>query len=92
MAPLPAPLELIVEIFEPEQILCNAGVLLAGAELVLTVTADVIAVPEHPLAVGVMVKVVVADELDVLVSAPVILPEPLDAMPVSDEVLFLVHA
>jgi hypothetical protein len=44
----------------------------------------------QPLAVGVMVNVTVTAELPVLVKVPVILPVPLDAMPVT-EVLFLVQ-
>ena len=42
---------------------------------------------------GVIVKVTVTAELVVLVNAaPVMFPEPLEAMPVTELVLFLVHA
>ena len=57
-----------------------------------TVTVAVMAAPTHPLAVGVIVNVVVCATLVVLVSVPLILPEPLAAMPVKFTVLFLVHA
>ena len=74
----------------PEQIVCvtdDATALGVG----LTVTVAVIAVPAQPLAVGVMVNVAVIGALDVLVNAPIILPLPLAAIPVTDAVLFLIQ-
>ena len=56
-----------------------------------TSTVAVIGVPEHPLAVGVIVKVTVTGALVVLVSVPLMLPLPLAAMPVTVAVLFLVQ-
>ena len=47
--------------------------------------------PGHPLAVGVMVNVTVTGALVVLVNEPLILPEPLAAMPVTVPVLSLVQ-
>lgn len=58
----------------------------------VTVTVAVMAVPVQPLTEGVIVNVTVTGELVVLVSDPVILPEPLLAIPVTEAVLFLVHA
>lgn len=55
-------------------------------------TVAVIGAPGQLLAVGVMVKVTVTGAVVVLVSEPLILPEPLAAMPVTVAVLFLVHA
>lgn len=56
-----------------------------------TVTVAVIGVPEHPLLDGVIVKVTVTGALVVLVSVPLILPEPLAAIPVAVAVLSLVQ-
>lgn len=56
-----------------------------------TMTVAVIGAPGQLLAVGVMVKVTVTGAVVVLVSEPLILPEPLAAMPVTVAVLFLVH-
>jgi hypothetical protein len=90
-APPPAPLNVILEIAEPEQTDCNAGVVVVTFEDEFTVTVEVMAVPVQPLAVGVMVNVTVALPPPVLVNVPVILPVPLAAMPVTEPVLFLVH-
>jgi hypothetical protein len=78
--------------FDPEQIVCDEGVPVTATALGLTATVDVIAVPLQPPSVGVMVNVtvVVVDPL-VFVRAPVILPEPLAAIPVTEVVLFLVQ-
>ena len=48
--------------------------------------------PVQPLAEGVMVKVTVIGTFAVLVSVPLIFPEPLAAIPVTTPLLFLVHA
>ena len=58
----------------------------------LTVTVAVIGVPAQPLAVGVIVKVTVTGTLVVLVNVPLILPDPLAAIPVTVPVLSRVHA
>ena len=57
----------------------------------LTNTVAVIGAPGHPLAVGVMVKVTVIGEAVRFVNAPLILPEPLAAIPVTVPVLSLVQ-
>lgn len=54
-----------------------------------TSTVAVTGVPVHPLAVGVMVKVTVTGAVVVFVSAPLILPVPLAAMPVTATLLSL---
>lgn len=56
-----------------------------------TVTVAVIGAPVQPLFDGVMVKVTVTGALVVLVSVPLILPDPLAAIPVTVPVLFLVQ-
>ena len=56
-----------------------------------TSTVAVIGVPVQPLAVGVIVKVTVIAEAVVLVSAPLIFPDPLAAIPVTVPVLSLVQ-
>ena len=50
-----------------------------------------IGTPGQPLAVGVMVKVTVTGAKVVLVSVPLILPEPLAAIPVTVALLSLVQ-
>ena len=61
----------------------------AGAAFSTTVA--VIGVPAQPLAVGVMENATVTAAAVVFVNAPVILPEPLAAIPVIVAVLFLVQ-
>lgn len=56
-----------------------------------TTTVAVMALPVHPFTDGVIVNITVAGELVVLVKTPVIFPDPLDAIPVTAAVLFLVH-
>lgn len=58
----------------------------------LTNTVAVTGVPGQLFAVGVIVNVTVIGAFVVLVNAPLILPEPLAAIPVTVPVLFLVHA
>lgn len=65
--------------------------MVTGVDEELTVTVEVMAVPVHAYADGVIVKVVVADEPPLFVNAPVILPVPLDEIPVNVELLFLVQ-
>ena len=88
--PLTLPLNTMVVIVAAEQIVCDAGVATALG-VGLTKTVAVIAAPGQLLAVGVMVNVTVIGALVVLVNEPLILPEPLGAMPVTVAVLFLVQ-
>ena len=57
----------------------------------LTVTNAVIGAPVQPLTEGVIVNVTVTAAVVVFLNAPVILPEPLAAIPVTEAVLFLVQ-
>jgi hypothetical protein len=91
-APLPLPLNETVLMAVPEHTVCDEGMADATAGAGFTVTVAVTGVPEQPLAEGVMVNVTVTGEPDVLVNVPVILPVPLAAIPVTEPVLFLVHA
>lgn len=84
------PLSTIVVIGLAEQIVWLDGVAVAVG-VGLTSTVAVIAAPEQPLAVGVIVKVTVTGALVVLLSVPLILPAPLAAMPVTATVLSLVQ-
>ena len=54
-------------------------------------TVAVMGAPAQPLAVGVMVNATVTGAPVVFVNAPVILPDPLAAIPVIVAVLFLVQ-
>ena len=65
-----------------EQMVWLAGVATATGEG-FTNTVAVIGVPGHPLAVGVIVNVTVIGADVVFVNAPLILPLPLAAMPVT---------
>ena len=90
VVPLTAPVKLIVVIRLPEQIVCDDGDALASG--VLTSTVAVKVGPAQPLASsGVMVKVTVTEEVVVFVNVPLILPEPLAAIPVTVPVLSLVQ-
>ena len=89
--PPPLPLNTIDVIVAPEQIICDDGAEAAAPGPRFTVTVEVIAVPLHPFAVGVMVNVTVTGEPVVLVKVPAISPEPVDAIPVTEPVLFLVQ-
>ena len=90
MVPLILLLNAMVVMVVPEQIACDNRVADATGEG-FTWTVAVIGVPVQPLAVGVMVNVTVTAAVVVLVSAPVILPDPLAAIPVTEVVLFLVQ-
>jgi hypothetical protein len=91
VVPPEPPLSAIELTAEPEHIVCEEGDAVTTLEDVLTCTVDVMAVPVQPFAVGVMVNVTVTAEPVVLVKVPVILPVPFDAMPVAEDVLFLVQ-
>jgi len=80
----------IVVIVEPEQMVCDAGAATAFG-VGFTSTVAVTGAPAQPLAVGMIVKVTVCGILVVLVNAPLILPLPLAAIPVTLAVLFLVQ-
>ncbi len=56
-----------------------------------TKTVDATGAAEQPLTTGVMVNVTVTGEAVVFVNDPVIFPEPLFAIPVTEAVLFLVQ-
>ena len=74
----------------PEHTVCDDGVATAFG-VGLTSTVAVTAVPLQLFAVGVMVNVTVTGALVVLVSVPLMLPEPLAAMPVAVVALSLVQ-
>jgi len=68
--------------------------LLTDAETVgigLTVISKLSGVPVQPFAEGVTVKVTITGALVVLINVPLIVPEPLAAMPVTEAELRLVH-
>lgn len=92
VTPLPLPFNEIVLIPVPEQTVCEDGVADAAFGTGFTVMVAVTGVPVQPFAVGVMVNVTVTGEPDVFVKVPAIFPVPLDAIPVAEPVLFLVHA
>jgi hypothetical protein len=78
----------VTEVPEHTDMLEGFPVIKSGA---FTITVAVIGVPLHPLAVGVMVNVTVTGEAVVFVNDPLILPEPLAAIPVTVPVLSLVQ-
>lgn len=82
VVPFTLPLITIVVMALPEQMAWLAGVATAFG-VGLTSTVAVIGVPGQLLAVGVMVKVTVIGALVVLVKAPLMLPAPLAAIPVT---------
>lgn len=84
------PVKTIVVIDEAEQIICDEGVARASG-VGLTKMVAVIGAPLQPLAVGVIVNVTVIGAFVVLVSVPLILPEPLAVMPVTVAALSLVQ-
>jgi len=84
------PVNAIVVIVAPEQMVCDDGAATAFG-VGFTSTVAVIAVPGQPLAVGVMVKVTVTGAFVVFVNAPLISPAPLAAIPVTVTVLSLVQ-
>jgi len=88
--PVTFPVNTIGVIATFEHFVCDEGVATAFG-VGLTVTVAVIGVPGQVLAVGVIVNVTVTGEEVVFVSVPLILPEPLAAMPVTVPVLFLVQ-
>ena len=91
VAPLAPPLDIIGVIVVPEQIVCDDGVATTTLAVGFTSTVVVMGVLEQPFAVGVLVNVTVTGEVVVFVKAPVILPDPLAAIPVTELVLSLVQ-
>lgn len=89
VVPLTLPV-ITIGVIAPEQTVCTAGVATAVA-CGYTVTVVVTGVPGQPFAVGVTVKVTVTVELVVFTKEPVMLPEPLAAIPVTEDVLSLVQ-
>lgn len=90
VVPATALLSAIGVIGVPEQTVCDDGVATALG-IGFTSTVAVIGVPGQPFAVGVIVNVTVIGAFVVLVSVPLMLPEPLAAIPVTETVLSLVH-
>ena len=90
MVPTTAPDNTIVVTGTPEHTVCDDGVATASG-IGFTSTVAVTGVPKQPLAVGVMVNVTVIGALVVLVNEPLISPEPLAAIPVTETVLSLVQ-
>lgn len=84
------PERIIAEIVLPEQIVCDEFVAIAFG-FGYTKTEAVIGFPKHPFAVGVMVKVTVSEVLVVFVKLPLMSPFPLESIPVTVAVLFLVQ-
>ena len=75
----------------PVQIVCDEGVATTTFGIEFTSTVAVMGVPLQPFAVGVMVNVTVTAAAVVFVKAPMILPDPLAAIPVREAVLSLVQ-
>ena len=90
MVPVEVLLNAIGVIVAPEQIVCDNGVADAPGPA-FTSTVAVMDAPVQPLTEGVIVNVTVTAVVVVFVRAPVILPEPLAAIPVTEVVLFLVQ-
>ena len=83
-------LNAIVVIVAPEQMVCDNGVADARGPA-FTSTVAVTDGPIQPLAVGLIVKVTVIGVVVVFVNAPLMLPDPLAAIPVMAVVLFRVQ-
>ena len=90
MVPVEPLLNAIVVIVAPEQIVCDNGVADATGPG-FTCTVAVTGAPVQPLTEGVIVNVTVTAAVVIFVRAPVILPEPLAPIPVTEVVLFLVQ-
>jgi hypothetical protein len=90
VVPLTFPLIAIVVIALPEQMVCDTGAATAFG-VGFTSTVAVVEGPGQPLATGVIVKVTVTGAFVLLVNTPLMLPEPLFAIPVTVTVLSLVQ-
>lgn len=84
--PETTPVKVILSIATPEHLVCDVRLATAFG-VGFTSTVAVIDGPGQPAAVGVIVKVTVTGAFVVLVSVPMILPEPLAVMPVAVAVL-----
>ena len=87
--PTTAPLKFTAVVADPLQTNWLAGATTVGVGL--TVTVAVIVGPVQLPCVGIIVKVTSTGALVVLVSAPLILPDPLAAIPVTATLLSLVQ-
>ena len=90
MAPAVALLKATVVIVAPDKIVCVSGVA-DTAGTAFTSTVAVIGAPVQPLAVGVIVNVTVRGDVVVFVNTPLILPNPVAAIPVTKAALSLVQ-
>ena len=90
MVPVTLLAKAMVLMAAPEQIVWDKGVAdAAGPEF--TSTVAVTGAPIQPLTVGLMVKLTVTGAVVVFVKAPLMLPDPLAAIPVTAVVLLLVQ-
>lgn len=90
IVPLTLLVNTIVVMLPLAQIVCEEGVAIAfGVGFINTVA--MMGVPAQLLAVGVIVKVTVIGLFVVFVNNPLIFPEPVPAIPVTVDVLFLVQ-
>ena len=80
----------MVVIVAPEHMVCDNGVADATGPG-FTSTVAVMGAPVQPLSEGVIVNVTVTAAVVVFVNAPLILPEPLVVIPVTDTALSLVQ-
>ena len=80
----------MVVIVAAEQMVCDKGVAETTGDG-FTCTVAVTGEPAQPPTVGVMVKGTVTAAAVVFVKAPLMLPDPLEAIPVTKDVLFLVQ-
>jgi hypothetical protein len=90
VVPAVFPERTIVAMALAEQMVCDDGVATALG-VGLTITVALIGVPLQPLATGVMVKVTVTGALVAFVKLPLMVPLPLEAIPVTVAVLSLVQ-
>ena len=90
MVPVTLLANAMVVIVAPEQIVWDKGVADAAGPA-FTSTVAVTGAPIQPLIVGLMVKLTVTGAVVVFINAPLILPDPLAAIPVTAVVLFLVQ-
>jgi len=91
VVPATLPVSTIAAIGLAEHTVCEAGVAVASGVGFTRIVAR-IGTPRHPFAVGVMVNVTKTGANVVLVSVPLISPEPLAAMPVTEAILSLVQS
>jgi hypothetical protein len=90
VVPATVPVSTIGVMADPEQIVWLTGAAVAFGSG-FTNTVAIVVGPTQPLAVGVIVKVTNTGNKVVLVSMPLMSPDPLAAMPVAATVLSLVQ-